>query len=150
MCQSYRKTCQCGEHTAEIFFGRNILDESCVAQVYCPNCSDAVEKKDKKRVWDNGWVLELDPDVLQAHAQTMEIPVEDLSAERVFDQGFATWVGVTPDDSEQRDRERNELERLAKTNLRAYLQAMKEWGVGREKRFTNEGWRKMKRPSASA
>ncbi|MEW6188451.1 MAG: hypothetical protein AB1585_22265 [Thermodesulfobacteriota bacterium] len=150
MCQSYRKACLCGEHTAEIFFGRNILDETAVARVYCPNCSTAVEKTDKSRVWDNGWILELDPEVLLARATTMEIPAEDLSAERVFDQGFATWVGVTPDDSQERDRERNALEKLAKTDLRAYLQAMKDWGVGREKRFTEEGWRKMKRPSPAA
>ncbi len=65
MCQSYKKTCVCGENTAEIFFGRNILDEKSVVQVYCPRCSGAIEKQDKNRVWDNGWVLELDPDVLQ-------------------------------------------------------------------------------------
>jgi hypothetical protein len=37
MCQSYKKTCVCGEKTAEIFFGRNILDEKSVVQVYCRN-----------------------------------------------------------------------------------------------------------------
>jgi hypothetical protein len=147
MCQSYRKVCSCGENTAEIFFGRNILDENSVAQVYCPQCSGAIEKRTKNRVWDNGWVLELDPDVLQAHATTMEIPPSALSAERVFDEGFATWVGITPDDSQQRDREREEIQSLAKTNLGAYLKAMKDWGITREKRFTDEGWRKMKRSS---
>ena len=144
MCQSFKKSCVCGENTAEIFFGRNILDEKSVAQVYCPRCSVAIEKQDKNRVWDNGWVLELDPDVLQTHAGTMEIPSQELSAERVFDQGFATWVGITPDDSQERDRERREIQALAKTDLRTYLKVMKEWGITREKRFTEEGWRKMK------
>ena len=147
MCQSFRKTCVCGEKTAEIFFGRNILDEKSVVQVYCPRCSGAIEKQDKNRVWDNGWVLELDPDELQTHALTMEIPFQELSAEQVFDQGFATWVGITPDDSQQRDRERMEIQSLAKTDLRAYLKVMKEWGITREKRFTDEGWRKMKNSS---
>ncbi len=147
MCQSFKKTCVCGEKTAEIFFGRNILDEKSVVQVYCPRCSEAIEKQDKNRVWDNGWVLELDPDVLQTHAGTMEIPAQELSAEQVFDQGFATWVGITPDDSQQRDRERMEIQSLAKTDLRAYLKVMKEWGITREKRFTDEGWRKMKNSS---
>jgi hypothetical protein len=32
---------------------------------------------------------------------------------------------------------------LAKTDIRAYYEAMKEWGLNREKRFTDEGWRKM-------
>jgi hypothetical protein len=147
MCQSYKKTCVCGEKTAEIFFGRNILDEKSVVQVYCPRCSGAIEKQDKNRVWDNGWVLELDPDVLQTHAGTMEIPAQELSAEQVFDQGFATWVGITPDDSQRRDRERMEIQSLAKTDLCAYLKAMKEWGLTREKRFADEGWRKMKNHS---
>ena len=147
MCQSYRKSCACGENTAEIFFGRNILDENAVTRVYCPHCSGGIEKQDKTRVWDNGWILELDPDVLQAHALTMEISPSELSAERVFDQGFATWVGITPDDSRQRDLERAEIQKLAKTNLGAYLKAMKDWGVNREKRFTEERSRKLKRAS---
>jgi len=150
MCQSFKKTCVCGEKTAEIFFGKNILDEKSVAQVYCPRCSAAVEKQDKNRVWDNEWVFELDPDVLQIHAGTMEIPAQEVSAERVFDQGFVTWVGMTPDDSQQRDRERLEIQSLAKTDLRAYLKVMKEWGITREKRFTEEGWRKMKSYSSNA
>ena len=144
MCQSYKKSCVCGENTAEIFFGRNILDEKSVARVYCPRCSGAVEKQGRNRVWDNGWILELDPDILQIHAGTMEIPLQGLSAERVFDQGFATWVGITPDDSRQRDRERAAIQSLAKTDLPGYLKVMKEWGITRERRFTEEGWRKMR------
>jgi hypothetical protein len=90
MCQSFKKTCVCGENTAEIFFGRNILDEKSVAQIYCPCCSGSIEKPDKSRVWDNGWILELDSEVLQAPAVTMEIPSQEVSAEQVFDQGFVT------------------------------------------------------------
>ena len=33
---------------------------------------------------------------------------------------------------------------LAKTDLLAYYQAMKDWGLKREKRFIQEGWRKMR------
>ena len=43
MCQSYRKVCTCGKHTTEIFFGRMILDETSVAKVYCPDCSQNIE-----------------------------------------------------------------------------------------------------------
>ena len=64
--------------------------------------------------------------------------------ELVFDKGYATWVGITPDDHQKRDQERSKIQKLAKTDLRAYIQAMKDWGVIREKRFINEGWRKMK------
>jgi hypothetical protein len=53
-------------------------------------------------------------------------------------------VGITPDDSEIRNQERSEIQEIAKTDLRAYIEAMKEWGLSREKRFIDEGWRKMK------
>jgi len=144
MCQSYRKRCACSQNTAEIFFGRMVLDEKAIAQVYCPKCSQNIESGRDNRVWDNGWVLELNMDIVRIRANVMEISAEEITADRVFDEGFATWVGITPDDSQRRNQERSEIQKLAKTDLRAYIQAMKDWGLSREKRFINEGWRKMK------
>jgi hypothetical protein len=144
MCQSYRKQCACSQNTAEIFFGRMVLDEKAIAQVYCPKCSQDIETGRDNRVWDNGWVLELNMDIVRIRANVMEISAEELTADWVFDEGFATWVGITPDDSQRRNQERSEIQELAKTDLRAYIQAMKDWGLSREKRFINEGWRKMK------
>ena len=83
-------------------------------------------------------------DVLRTHANSMGISPTELSAGRVFDEGYATWVGITPDDTERRNQERAEIQKLAKTDLRAYYEAMKDWGLNREKRFTEEGWRKMR------
>ena len=37
----------------------------------------------------------------------------------------------------------HEIRKLAKTDLRAYYEAMHTWGLNREKRFINEGWRKL-------
>jgi hypothetical protein len=144
MCQSYRKHCACSQNTAEIFFGRMVLDEKAIAQVYCPKCSQNIESGRDNRVWDNGWVLELNMDIVRIRANVMEISAEEITADWVFDEGFATWVGITPDDSQRRNLERSEIQVLAKTDLRAYIQAMKDWGLSREKRFINEGWRKMK------
>lgn len=143
MCQSYRKACSCGRQTAEIFFGRMILDENSVAQLYCPDCSQGQEKEGKNRVWDNGWLLELDLEVVRPQAPVLGMAPEEITAERIFDEGFVTWVGITPNESRQRDEERSEIQRLAATDLRAYLQAMKDWGMAREERFSREGWRKM-------
>lgn len=143
MCQSYRKNCVCGQKTAEIFFGKMVLDEKSVEQVYCPNCSHDMEIDRDNRVWDNGWVLELYMDVVRTYANSMGISPDELTAEWIFDEGYATWVGITPDDSKKRDQERAEILKLAKIDLRAYIDAMKEWGLSREKRFTEEAWRKM-------
>lgn len=144
MCQSYKKECSCGRQTAEIFFGRMILDEKSVAQVYCPDCSQGQDREGKDRVWDNGWMLELNLDMVRPQASVLGLAPEEITAERIFDEGFVTWVGITPNESGQRDEERAEIQRLAATDRKAYFQAMKEWGMGREKRFTQEGWRKMR------
>ena len=144
MCESFNAKCVCGQKTAEIFFGKMVLAESSVARVYCPRCSEGIDCERHDRVWDNGWVLELDLDVLRAHANSMGISPQDVTAAWVFDQGYATWVGITPDDTERRNQERAEIHKLAKTDLHAYYQAMKEWGLGREKKFMAEGWRKMR------
>ena len=103
MCESFKTKCACGQKTAEIFFGKMVLAESSVTQVYCPKCSQNVDCERIDRVWDNGWVLELDMDVLRAHANSMGILPQEVTAAWVFDQGYATWVGITPDDAERSD-----------------------------------------------
>jgi hypothetical protein len=143
MCQSYRKACVCGQGVSEIFFGKMVLDEKVVAEVYCPKCSHDVDRTKEGRVWDNGWVLELHMDVARSQAPRMGVSPEEVTAEWVFDEGYATWVGITPDDFQTRELERSAIQKLAKTDLRAYIGAMREWGLNREKRFTQEGWRKV-------
>jgi hypothetical protein len=76
----------------------------------------------------------------------MGIAPQEVTAEWVFDQGYATWVGITPDDTERRNQERAEIHKLSKTDMHAYYQAMKDWGLSREKKFMEEGWRKMRAP----
>lgn len=143
MCQSYRKVCACGERASEIFFGKMVLDEGSVVEVYCPKCSQRVDPSSDDRVWDNGWVLQLNMDVVRARARVMGVAPEAVTASWVFDEGYATWVGLTPDDFQKREAERSEIQKLAKTDLRAYVRAMKEWGRARERRLAEEGWRKV-------
>ncbi len=143
MCQSYKLACTCNQNTAEIFFGKMVLNETAIEEVYCPQCSRNIDIECDSRVWDNDWVLEMNLDVVRHFSNSMGIPPQEVTANRVFDEGYATWVGITPDDAKQRDRERAEIQKLAKTDVLAYYEAMKAWGLNREKRFTDEGWRKM-------
>ena len=144
MCQSYKLACTCNQNTAEIFFGKMVLNETAIEEVYCPQCSRNIDIECDSRVWDNDWVMEMNMDVVRQFSNSMGIPPQEVTANRVFDEGYATWVGITPDDVKQRDRERAEIQKLAKTDVLAYYEAMKKWGLNREKRFTDEGWRKMR------
>ncbi|CAB1059568.1 hypothetical protein D1BOALGB6SA_4330 [Olavius sp. associated proteobacterium Delta 1] len=144
MCQSYKIACTCNQNEAEIFFGKMVLNETAIEEVYCPRCSQTVDSKHASRVWDNDWVLEMNLDVVRQYAGSMGISPQELTAEKVFDDGYATWVGITPDDTQRRNQERDQIQKLAKTDILAYYEAMKEWGLSREKRFSDEGWRKMR------
>ncbi len=144
MCQSFKLPCVCGRHAAEIFFGKCVLNETAIEELYCPECSRTIDLESSARVWDNGWVLELNMDAVRLQAGSMGVSPQPLTAEWVFDEGYVTWVGITPDDTARRNQERDEIQKLAKTDLLAYYEAMKSWGLNREKRFTEEGWRKMR------
>ncbi len=144
MCESYCLKCRCGSNSAELFFGKMVLRENSVVGLFCPECSRDEDRDRPENVWDNGWILKLDMDVIRSHASTFGMPADSLTADWVFDAGYVTWVGITPDDTRRRNREREEIQQLAKTDILAYVNAMKEWGISREKRFTEEGWRKMK------
>ena len=82
-------------------------------------------------------------EVISLHSATFGVPTRAITAEWIFDNGYVTWLGITPDDTERRNREREKIQELAQTDVLAYINAMKEWGLEREKRFSEEGWRKI-------
>lgn len=149
MCQSYRKTCTCGQRTSELFFGKMVLDESAVRGVYCPQCSATVNVDPVTMVEDNGWVLELDPEVLRVFAPRMEMTPDAVTADKVFDEEYVTWVGFSPEDNVQRSTERAEIAKRTAGDTRAQFEALKKWAVEREKRFYDEGWRKATQKKAA-
>jgi len=144
MCESYILECQCGSKKGEIFFGKMLLNENSVKQLFCPSCSSGHDSVQRHRVMDNGWVLELNMDIIGSHSSTFGMDAGSITADWIFDSGYVTWVGITPDDTERRNREREDIQQLAKSDVLAYIKAMKEWGIEREQRFSREGWRKMK------
>lgn len=142
MCQMHRQPCACGQKTAEIFFGNMILDQTAIAGLYCPECSSTVTLNPQTMVRDNGWVIELDPDVIKAYAPRMRLDTDDVTAEKVFDANFLTWVGFSPDDHHQRALERECIMKETAGDTRAQFAALKKWAIERERKFHEEGWRK--------
>ncbi len=145
MCESYFLEYQCGNKKAEIFFGKMLLNESSVKQLFCPNCSQGYEDSAPQRIWDNGWVLELNMEIIRKYSSSFGMPVDSITADWIFDHGYVTWLGITPDDTETRNQEREQIQQLSQTDILAYVNAMKKWGIEREERFSKEGWRKMHR-----
>ena len=150
MCQSYRKPCACGQKTSEIFFGKMVLDEAAVREVYCPQCSGTVEVDPVTMVQDNGWLLELDADVLRVFAPRMNMSPDEVTADKVFDEEYVTWVGFSPEDNVLRNQEREEIARRAGADKKAHFEALKTWAIDREKRFLQEGWRKARSKQVAA
>jgi hypothetical protein len=144
MCESYHMRCECCQRSAEIFFGKMLLDHQALDRLYCPDCSEKQRNGSDDRIVDNGWVLVLNMGHIIQYSSTFGMPPADLSANWVFDHGYVTWVGITPNDHESRNLERAEILELAKTDMKAYLEAMKQWGMSREERFIQQGWRKMR------
>lgn len=142
MCQMFRKECACGQKTAEIFFGKMVLDQSAIAALYCPECSATVDVDKQTMVNDNGWVLELDSDVMKAFAPRMTLEADTVTAEKVFDGEYVTWVGFSPEDNQRRTIERENIMKATAGDTRAQFEALKKWAVEREKKFYEEGWRK--------
>ncbi|WP_163338812.1 hypothetical protein [Desulfopila sp. IMCC35008] len=62
MCESYHMRCECGRKSAEIFFGKMLLDNQALDHLYCPDCSAMELNGNHDRIVDNGWVLVLNMD----------------------------------------------------------------------------------------
>ncbi len=143
MCMKYTKTCECGRKEADMNFGGNILNEQSVDRLYCPSCSGDTEFNPETMVRDNGWILELDMEVVSAFSAKLPASVrDDLTPDNIFDEGYVTWLGMYPGDMEDSARERNEIVAMAKVDPKQYLQKMTNWMVERAHRLSREGWRK--------
>jgi hypothetical protein len=142
MCESYRRPCACGEHNPEIFFKNNVFDARVVKDLFCPRCRPGAPFDPETTIEDNGWILELDGEVLRSRAAATSLDPESITADQVFDADYVTWVGFTPLDGEVRNQEREELARRYADDRRAHFLALREWAMEREKKLAAEGWRK--------
>ena len=91
---------------------------------------------------DNGWILEFDLVLAHGCLHRANIHTTDFSPTFIFDQGYATWNGFTPDELDQRLVERQQIIGLANQDMHLYLKEIKRWGCARVKEFRAAGWRK--------
>jgi hypothetical protein len=127
-----------------------LLDQSSVVDLYCPQCSATVDIDPVSMVDDNGWVLELDADILKVYSPRMQLDADTVTAEQVFDANFVTWVGFSPEDNQNRSSEREKLMKDTEGDKAAQFNALKKWAMDRETKFVTEGWRKAKKAQVAA
>ena len=142
MCTNYRLSCSCGRNYANLFFKNNILDPDVVSNLYCPECSKNVDFDREFMLADNEWILEFNLASAKGCFQLANMKSSVLNPSFLFDQGYATWNGFTPNELEQRLAERQEIISLAHSDMRVYLAEIKRWGCERAEKFREAGWRK--------
>ena len=113
-----------------------------VSNLYCPSCSKNVDVDVECMLVDKDWILQFDLVLARGLLQRRNVGTEQLSPAFVFDHGYATWNGFTPNELDQRLTERQEIIALAAQDMHQYLAAIKRWGCGRAQRFREAGWRK--------
>jgi len=142
MCMATEKECRCGKESGRFHHQNSILPFETVANLYCPSCSKTVEFDAKTMLKDNGWVIEYDMSVVSLYGEKMGLKGDQLTPERIFDEGYCAWQGFTPNDLHRANEEKKELAELAKTDMKRYIQAMREWSINRHLKLQKEGWRK--------
>lgn len=143
MCMSHHMRCECGLGRAELSFRDNVLNARVVSRLYCPTCSPGVDFDPESMLSDNGWVLKYDMALARSLSLNFaELRGVRLSPEAIFDEGYATWLGMYPGELVESRAEREELKALSKTDPREYFRRMRQWANSRMERFKEQGWRK--------
>jgi len=142
MCMAIQRTCHCGRETANLHHTNSILPEEAVKNIYCPACSEEIRFEPETMLRDNGWIIEYDMAVTCLYAARMGLAAEEVNPERIFDEGFCTWQGFTPNDLPHANREKAELAEVARTDMKRYLKLIREWSIQRARQLREEGWRK--------
>ncbi|HAK60693.1 MAG TPA: hypothetical protein DCO77_09970 [Nitrospiraceae bacterium] len=140
MCMEHKITCQCGRSSVGFQFRDQVLPAEAVSSLYCPKCSGDVPFEPQTMLNDNGWIIAFDMEVVRLMKQGLH--TNEPTPEYLFDEGYCTWTGMSPTDSEDSIRERSEIIKRAKVDPQQYLHDLKAWGMQRGERLAAEGWRK--------
>jgi len=113
-----------------------------VSNLYCPKCSKSVAFDVECMIVDNDWIMEFNLPLAEDYLKRARIDINRLSPAFIFDHGYASWNGFTPNELDERLVERQEIIALATHNMQQYLAEMKRWGCERVQKLREAGWRK--------
>jgi hypothetical protein len=136
------RECACGHETASMHHLNSVLPEEAVVAVYCPGCK--VEFDQATMITDNGWTIEYDMELVSAVLPRYGVDADTITPALVFDQGYASWNGLTPTDVYDKAMEFNDVVNSTKGDKPAYFAAVRAWTLERTARLAADGWRKAK------
>jgi hypothetical protein len=141
MCQSIRRTCACGKEEAQFMHRDNILPEAILLNLYCPECRSQVNWDVETMTEDCGWVLEYDMDGAKFLFWNKGV-VNEITPDFLFEEGYCSWNGMTPQDLAERTRLHAALAPLLKEDRLAYINKLKETMINHAGNLKAAGWRK--------
>ena len=150
MCMAFRRRCNCSRAYASIHNDGSVLPEEVVVKLYCPECSNSVLFDPETMTKDNGWVIEYDMEIANALAGKIGFTQGEVTPEILFENEFSSWNGYSPNDQEDKAREKAELLPLATGDRKRYIEEFKIWTEKRLKRLSDDGWRKAKKAMEAA
>ena len=143
MCQEIRKTCHCGQFSAQFHLRDNLLTQEVIVSLYCPHCSNTVQLNPQTMLMDNGWIIEYDMDLARfLLTSKLLLEREQIQPGFIFDSGYACWLELYPGEKEDILEERAEIMALQKKDPKLYLQEISRWNIDRIERLKEKGWRK--------
>ena len=145
MCMAFKKRCSCTKSHASIHNDGSLLPEEVIVGIYCDECSASVQFDPESMVRDNGWIIEYDMEIANGFAGKMGFVTGEVTPEIIFDNGFSSWNGYSPNDQEDKAKEKTELLSMASGDRKRYIEEFKTWTEKRLKRLSESGWRKARK-----
>lgn len=141
MCLSIRRLCACGKQEANFMHRDNILPEGILVNLYCPECRHLAVWNPETMTEDCGWILEYDVEGARFFFWDKSM-VDDVTPDFIFDQGYCSWNGLTPQDLAERTRLHAELAPLLQQDRLTYINALKGTMLRHVQELKDAGWRK--------
>ena len=141
MCLHQKLACVCKKNTAYIFHRDNILPERVVINLYCPECGGPVKRDKSTMIEDVGWLIEYDMEIARLYLNLKGIN-KPVTPEFIFDEGYCTWYGMSPNDLEENARVHEDLLPLQKKDKLLYFNELKRIRLAQFTELRKAGWRK--------
>jgi len=141
MCLHQKLACACKRNKAYLFHRDNVLPEQVVINMYCPECGNRANRNESTMLEDVGWLIEYDIEVARFYLNLKGID-NPVTPEFIFDEGYCSWYGMSPNDLEENARVHQELMPLQKKDKLLYFNELKRIRLAQFAELKKAGWRK--------